>query len=297
MWRDYLVLCKPGIIMGNLIAAGAGYFLAAQGHVQFGVLFSVLLGTALVIASGCVLNNYIDRDIDSKMRRTQYRLRMFARVGTRPALVFGATIGSLGLMVLAWGTNVLAVGFAALGFWVYVVLYSLVYKRSSIHGTLIGSLSGACPPIIGYVAARGQFDTGAVILLATFCFWQIPHSYAIAIYRFDDYKAANIPVLPVAVGVQKARKHMIAYIIAFAAAVLMLSLFGYTGAFYSLIMGSISLYWLYLAKVGYQVEAEQQLWAKRQFMLSIIAITAFSILISLDYVLSGPAQSLILLQS
>lgn len=287
MWRDYWILSKPGIISGNLIAAGAGYCLAAQGRVEFAVLLPMLLGTALVIASGCVLNNYIDRDIDQKMRRTRYRLRMFARVGARSALVFAATAGSLGLLLLAWSTNVLALGFAALGFWVYVVLYSLVYKRSSIHGTLIGSLSGACPPIIGYVAARGQFDSGAAILLATFCFWQIPHSYAIAIYRFADYKAANIPVLPIAEGVQKARRHMIGYIIAFAAAVLMLSLFGYTGAFYALIMGAISLYWLYLAKVGYCVEAEQQRWAKRQFVFSIVAITAFSILISLDYVLTA----------
>lgn len=284
MLRSYLKLAKPGIISGNLIAATAGYFLAAQGNIN-ATLLAVMLGTSLVVASGCVFNNYIDRDIDQKMRRTRYRIDLINSVGVRQLLIYASLLGVFGFVGLAYFTNWLATGFALLGFAVYVGLYSLKYKRSSIYGTLIGSLSGACPPIIGYVAVTNQFDVGAAILLATFCFWQIPHSYAIAIYRFDDYKAADIPVLPIAQGVQKARRHMIGYIIAFAAASLMLSVCGYVGAVYTLVMGSISLYWLYLAKVGYQAE-NQQLWAKKVFIFSIVAIVTFSALISLDYVLN-----------
>ncbi len=280
--KDYILLTKPGIIMGNLIAAASGFFLASRGNIDLICLFSVLLGTSLVIASGCVLNNAIDRDIDRKMSRTKNRALASGRIAVSRALPYGFVLGSLGFLLLALNTNAMAVFFAALGFVVYVGLYSLRYKRSSIYGTLIGSLSGACPPVIGYVAVTNQFDVGGAILLMTFCLWQIPHSYAIAIYRFEDYRAAKIPVLPIEQGIQAARRHMIAYIIGFAVAALMLTYYGYVGNLYALIMGGCSLYWLYLAKIGYQPDNEQ-LWARKLFVFSIVIIVAFSVLISIDF--------------
>ncbi len=116
-----------------------------------------------------------------------------------------------------------------MGFVVYVGVYSLYMKRHSVYGTLIGSLSGAAPPVIGYCAVTGDFDSGAAILLAIFSLWQMPHSYAIAIFRFKDYQAANIPVLPVVKGISVAKNHITLYIIAFAVATLMLTLGGYAG--------------------------------------------------------------------
>lgn len=280
--KDYLLLTKPGIIMGNLIAASSGFFLASRGNIDVALLVFVLLGTSLVIASGCVLNNAIDRDIDCKMNRTKNRALASGRLSVATAVVYGLLLGFLGFATLILQTNWVAVFFAALGFVVYVGLYSLRYKRSSVYGTLIGSLSGACPPVIGYVAVTNQFDIGAAILLLTFCLWQIPHSYAIAIYRFEDYRAAKIPVFPIEQGIQAARRHMIAYIIGFAIAALMLTYHGYVGNLYALIMGGCSLYWLYLAKIGYQPENERQ-WARKLFVFSIVIIVAFSVLISVDF--------------
>ncbi len=282
MFKDYLLLTKPGIIMGNLIAAASGFFLASRGNIDGSTLLFVLLGTSLVIASGCVLNNAIDRDIDRKMSRTRNRALALGRLKVSTAVIYGLILGVLGFLTLALKSNWLAVFFAGLGFSVYVGLYSLYYKRSSVYGTLIGSLSGACPPVIGYVAVTNQFDIGGVILLLTFCLWQIPHSYAIAIYRFEDYRSAKIPVLPIEQGIQAARRHMIGYIIGFAIAALMLTYHGYVGNLYALIMGGGSLYWLYLAKIGYQPENEQQ-WAKKLFVFSIVIIVTFSVLISVDF--------------
>lgn len=268
--------------MGNLIAASSGFFLASRGNIDGAMLFFVLLGTSLVIASGCVLNNVIDRDIDKKMNRTRGRALASGRLAVSYATVYGILLGIMGFVTLLLQTNLMAVLFAGLGFMVYVGLYSLRYKRSTVYGTLIGSLSGACPPVIGYVAVTNQFDVGAAIILLTFCLWQIPHSYAIVIYRFEDYRAANIPVLPIKQGIQAARRHMIAYIIGFAVAALMLTYYGYVGHWYALIIGGCSLYWLYLAKIGYQPDNEQ-LWARKLFVFSIVIIVAFSVLISLDF--------------
>ncbi|PID65606.1 MAG: protoheme IX farnesyltransferase [Gammaproteobacteria bacterium] len=282
MFKDYLFVTKPGIIVGNLIAAASGFFLASRGNIDALTLLFVLLGMSLVIASGCVLNNTIDRDIDRKMSRTRNRALASGRLVVSTTVVYGVILGLLGFVTLALKTNWLTVFFAGLGFFVYVGLYSLYYKRSSVYGTLIGSLSGACPPVIGYVSVTNRFDIGAVILLLTFCLWQIPHSYAIAIYRFEDYRAAKIPVLPIEQGIQVARRHMIGYIIGFAVAALMLTYHGYVGNLYALIMGGGSLYWLYLAKIGYQ-PANEQLWAKKLFVFSIVIIVMFSVLISIDF--------------
>lgn len=275
--------------MGNLIAASSGFFLASQGNINIALLIGMWLGTTLVIASGCVLNNIVDRDIDKKMRRTRNRSVAAGRISVTSALWYGIAIGALGFYTLVVMTNWLAVLFAAIGFVVYVGLYTLWSKRSTVYGTLIGSLSGACPPVIGYVSVANEFDMGAAIILLTFCLWQIPHSYAIAIYRFDDYVAAQIPVFPIEQGVKAARKQMIAYIIGFAIAALALSYTGYVGYWYALVIGAGSLYWLYLAKIGYQPDNEQG-WARRVFVFSIVIIVAFSVLISVDFRHQGSQQ-------
>ncbi|XPE52237.1 UbiA family prenyltransferase [Shigella flexneri] len=166
-----------------------------------------------MVASGCVFNNYIDRDIDCIMERTKNRALVKGLIApayrscTPPRSALRAlhcsTLGPIRWPLLA-----------VLGFIVYVGVYSLYMKRHSVYGTLVGSLSGAAPPVIGYCAVSGQFDSRRAILLAIFSLWQMPHSYAIAIFRFKDYQAANIPVLPVVKGIPVAKIHITLYILA-----------------------------------------------------------------------------------
>jgi len=293
MFKDLLALTKPGIIFGNLIASVSGFLLAAQGNVDFFLLAMMVIGTTLVIASGCIFNNYIDRDIDQKMARTQDRALAQGRVSGSLALSLGTITGALGFYTLYAGTNTMALLFGVIGFIVYVGFYTLRYKRSSVYGTLVGSLSGACPPVIGYVSVTGSFDLGAAILLVTFCFWQIPHSYAIAICRYNDYKAANIPVLPVEQGLDAARFHMYFYIMGFALAALLLAERGYAGTIYTLVISLMSLYWLYLVKAGNKFQDEVA-WGRKLFVFSIVTITVFSILISVDYVVQPAGQTVVL---
>ena len=281
MIKPYLQLTKPGIIRGNLVAAVGGFFLASQGQIDWPLLLAVCLGTTFVVASGCVFNNYIDRDIDSVMKRTCQRELVQKVIPVSYALLWACILGVSGFAILFYYTSLVAFFFALLGFVVYVGFYSLYYKRHSLHGTLVGALSGACPPVIGYCAVSLQFDIGSAILFLTFCIWQIPHSYAIAIYRFEDYKAAAIPVLPIQAGIDRARYHIIAYIIAFAIASLALTYLGYAGSWYALGMGLLSLYWLYIAKVGFQKMPAEQ-WGKQLMLFSIVCIMAFCLLISVD---------------
>lgn len=155
------------------------------------------------------------------MERTKNRVLVKGLISPTVSLVYATLLGIAGFMLLWFGANPLACWLSVMGFVVYVGIYSLYMKRHSVYGTLIGSLSGAAPPVIGYCAVTNEFDSGALILLAIFSLWQMPHSYAIAIFRFKDYQAANIPVLPVVKRISVAKNHITLYIIAFAVATLM----------------------------------------------------------------------------
>ncbi|WP_127959603.1 heme o synthase [Serratia microhaemolytica] len=282
MIKQYLQVTKPGIIFGNLISVVGGFLLAAKGSIDYRLFFASLLGVSLVVASGCVFNNYIDRDIDKKMERTKNRVLVQGLIKPHISLIYATLLGITGFVLLYTLANPLAMWLAVMGFVVYVGVYSLYMKRHSVYGTLIGSLSGAAPPVIGYCAVTQSFDMGALILLAIFSLWQMPHSYAIAIFRFKDYQAANIPVLPVVKGISVAKNHIILYILAFMVATLMLTLGGYAGYKYLAVAAAVSLWWLGMALRGYKTENDG-IWARKLFAFSIVAIISLSVMMSVDF--------------
>ncbi len=292
MIKQYLQVTKPGIIFGNLISVIGGFLLAANGSIDYSLFIATLFGVSLVVASGCVFNNVIDRDIDKKMERTKNRVLVRGLISLKVTLAYAALLGIAGFALLYIAANPLAMWLAVMGFIVYVGVYSLYMKRHSVYGTLIGSLSGAAPPVIGYCAVSNQFDAGALILLLIFSLWQMPHSYAIAIFRFKDYQAANIPVLPVVKGISVAKHHITLYILAFMIATLMLSLGGYAGYKYLVVAAAVSLWWLGMALSGYKNLNDDRVWAKKLFVFSIVAITSLSVMMSIDSI--TPAQEAML---
>ena len=292
MIKNYFFVTKPGIVFGNLISAAGGFFLASKGQVDIPVLLSTIIGISLVVASGCVFNNCIDRNIDRKMSRTCDRVLAKRLMSPKVAVSYASLLGIVGTILLCAVTNTISVAIILVGFAIYVCVYSLYVKRSSVYGVLIGSLAGAAPPLAGYCTVTNRFDMGALILLSIFVLWQMPHAYAIAIFRFNDYTAAAIPVLPVKQGILAAKKHIIGYILAFMAAVLMLTLCGYTGYSYLAVAAVFCLSWLYMAWSGYKT-SDDRLWAKKQFALSILTIFALSIMMSIDFTV--PAAPIMLL--
>lgn len=249
--KTYCLLTKPGIILGNIITMVAGYTLASRGKVNPWIFFITLVGLSLIIASACVFNNYIDRDFDKKMTRTKNRALALGLISGKNAILFACGLGFLGAFLLIFFVNLLTTAIALFGFFVYVILYSFS-KYRSIHGTLIGSVAGAIPPVVGYCAACNHFDLAAFILFTMVALWQMPHFFAIAIYRLDEYAAAAIPVLPVKKGIRTTKIHMIFYIIAFISVCLLLTVFEYTGYIYLLVAVSFGLFWLGLCLKGFR---------------------------------------------
>ena len=280
--KDYLLLAKPGIILGNLVSAAAGFFLAARGDVHPALLVPTLLGVSLTVASGSVLNNIVDRNTDRKMTRTQNRALPRGAISPGAAFFYGLLLGAAGIALLGSSTNIVTVVIVAAGLAIYVGLYSLWLKPLSVHSSLIGSLAGSAPALAGYCAVSKSFDTGALILLFIFSLWQMPHCYAIAVFRYGDYAAAGIPVLPVKQGIPSTIKHVLAYMLAFMAATLMLTLFGYTGYTYVAVATVMNGIWLRVAWSGFRT-ARERVWARKLFVSSILILAVLCVMMSIDY--------------
>lgn len=283
MIKDYYFITKPGIIGGNAITVVAGFLLASRGDINWLLLFVTLAGLSLVVASGCVFNNYIDSDIDALMKRTKNRPMAQGRISHRSALVYASVLGLIGLGVLYFYTNFLAMAAALVGLFVYVVVYSLWLKRRSIYGTIIGSMSGAIPPVVGYLAVSNSIDPGAVILFFILALWQMPHSFAIAIYRLSDYINASIPVLPAEKGIYMTKVHMLIYVAFFVMASLALSVFGYAGQLYFYVMILFGLVWFLLCVKGFFIKTtDNKNWARSMYLFSIIIIVMFCLAILVE---------------
>lgn len=281
-YKTFLELTKPGIIFGNLFTAIAGFFLASNATaIDYSILVKSIIGVSLIIACGCVINNCYDQDIDCLMERTQRRPLPQKLLSTQTALFFALILLILGCICLYY-VNLIALVIALVGLFFYSIIYTMLFKRKTIYGTLIGSISGATPPVIGYVAASGRLDLGALLLFLILTAWQMPHSYAIGIFRFNDYKNAKIPLLPIVKGISATKWHMLFWIILFAIFNVMLTLSGYIGYGYLVVAMLLSLIWLYIAFKGFDPSNNDISWAKKMFFFSIIAITLLSITIIID---------------
>lgn len=278
--RTYYYLTKPGIVYGNALMAAAGYFFGAHGSPSLAVFVAMLLGICAVMASACVYNNVIDRDIDLKMERTKKRAVPTGTVSAFHALIFANVLLVIGIILLVFGANPLTALVAAGGHIAYVVLYGIA-KRKTVHGTLVGTLSGSTPPVIGYVAATGQLDLAALLLFLVLVAWQMPHFYAIAIFRRDDYANAGIPVLSVVKGLDATRKQIIAYVALLVLATIALGVYGGVSLLGTMIVILAGLYWLYVCLQRVE-QGEVIGWARKQFGWSLILLLIMAATWSLD---------------
>ncbi len=193
MLRTYYELVKPGIIYGNMLSATAGFFLAAPAALWGWTYPMMLLGLSCIIGCGCVLNNYHDRAIDARMERTKNRALVLGQVSTHAVFIYAGVLGALGIATLYYFTTPVALEAALFAAAVYVLLYTPL-KPKSAHALFIGAVAGAIPPVVGYTAVTGRLDGYAVLLFLLLYVWQLPHFMAIATYRYEEYKAAAIPL-------------------------------------------------------------------------------------------------------
>ena len=197
--KDYIALTKPRITWLILMSTGVGYFFGAQGGApgwHWLTLLHTIIGTGLIASGTAALNQWYERDADSKMRRTQARPLPAGRLDAGRALAFAIAISVAGFAELWFGANPLCALLGLITLLTYLFVYTPLKQRSP-HSTTVGSIPGAMPPLIGFAAASGTLTWHAWILFAILLLWQFPHFYAIAWMYKEDYARAGIRMLPV----------------------------------------------------------------------------------------------------
>jgi len=254
-WRDYYEMCKPRVVMLMILTSLVGMFLAVPGMVPLDVLIFGNVGIALVASSGAVVNHFIDRKIDIKMKRTHNRPLPQGRVGSAQTIIFAVAIGILGMAILLFWVNPLCAWLTLGSFIGYAFIYTGYLKHATPQNIVIGGLSGAMPPLLGWSAVTGTIEPEALILVLIIFAWTPPHFWALAIHRKDEYAKSGVPMLPVTHGEQVTKVHIIFYAGTLLVVSSMPYFFGMSGIFFlasAMILGAGFLFysWLLMLKPG-----------------------------------------------
>lgn len=210
-WHDFYEMCKPRVVMLMLLTSLVGMFLAVPGMVPLDVLILGNLGIALVASAGAVVNHVIDRKIDVLMKRTHNRPLAQGRVNLKYATLFAVAIGVAGVTILMLWVNPLCAWLTLGSFVGYAFIYTGYLKHATPQNIVIGGLSGAMPPLLGWSAVTGTIEADALILVFIIFAWTPPHFWALAIHRKDEYAKSEVPMLPVTHGEHVTKIHIIVY--------------------------------------------------------------------------------------
>lgn len=282
-WRDYYEMTKPRVVMMMILTAMVGMFLAVPGMVPLDALLWGNVGIALVASAGAVVNHLIDHRIDTIMQRTLKRPIPQGKVTPTQALLFACAICLSGMAILMWLVNPLCAWLTLASFVGYAIIYTGWLKRATPQNIVIGGLSGAMPPLLGWTAVTGTVEDGGLLLVLIIFAWTPPHFWPLAIHRKNDYAKTNIPMLPVTHGEALTKLHTLLYTIIMLVVSVMPYLTGMSGVFYlmsALVLGAGFLYHSINLMVTKRPQAAMQ-----TFRFSIFYLIALFIVLLIDHYL------------
>jgi protoheme IX farnesyltransferase len=280
-WRDYLELCKPRVVALMLLTVVVGMYLATPGWVALPALLASLLGIGFCAGSAAAINHLVDKRIDAIMARTRKRPVAQGKVSVKQALYFALILGVLGLGILVWFVNMLTATLTFVTLIGYAGIYTGYLKRATPQNIVIGGLAGAAPPLLGWTAVTNQLDPQAFLLVLIIFTWTPPHFWALAIYRFEEYKHAEIPMLPVTHGIPFTKLNVLLYTILLSVASVLPFVIGMSGYLYLIGAVLLSLRFLYWAITLYH--NEQPIVAIRTFRFSIVYLMMLFVFLLIDH--------------
>ena len=282
-WRDYYEMTKPRVVMMMILTAMVGMFLAVPGMVPLDALLWGNVGIALVASAGAVVNHLIDHRIDTIMQRTLKRPIPQGKVTPTQALLFACAICISGMAILMWLVNPLCAWLTLASFVGYAIIYTGWLKRATPQNIVIGGLSGAMPPLLGWTAVTGTVEDGGLLLVLIIFAWTPPHFWPLAIHRKNDYAKTDIPMLPITHGDAITKLHTLLYTIIMLVVSVMPYLTGMSGVFYlvsALVLGAGFLYHSINLMVTKRPQAAMQ-----TFRFSIFYLIALFIVLLIDHYL------------
>lgn len=201
LWRDFLEMTKPKVVLLMLITAWVGMALAPKGDAAVVGMIVGTLGIAALAAAGAAFNHLLDRQLDQRMARTHRRPMATGRVSLHQGLAFAATLTISGFVMLYAWVNALTAWLTLASMVGYAVIYTVFLKRATPQNIVIGGLAGAMPPLLGWTSVSGQVGSMPLLLVLIIFAWTPPHFWALAIHRIKDYQNADVPMMPVTHGI------------------------------------------------------------------------------------------------
>lgn len=284
-WRDYIELCKPRVVALMLLTVIVGMYLATPGWVALSTLLATLVGIGCCAGSAAAINHLVDKRIDGIMARTRQRPVAVGRVSVKQALYFASLMGVLGLTILIVFVNSLTAFLSFITLIGYAGIYTGYLKRATPQNIVIGGLAGAAPPLLGWTAITNQLDPQALLLVLIIFTWTPPHFWALAIYRFEDYKHAEIPMLPVTHGIAFTKLNILLYTILLLVVSVLPFVVGMSGWLYltaALLLGLRFLHWAWVL-----YKSEQAIVAMRTFRFSIVYLMLLFVFLLIDHYVRG----------
>ncbi len=282
-WRQFLDLTKPRVTLLAVFCAVIGMFLATPGMVEPVILIAGAAGIWILAGAAFAVNCLIEQRIDAQMARTRARPMARGELSTTQALVFAALLGLIGSALLYWLVNPLTMWLTLATFLGYAFIYTMLLKPTTPQNIVIGGLSGAMPPLLGWVAVTGEIAPEAVLLVLIIFVWTPPHFWALALYRVEDYKRSGLPMLPVTHGSEFTRLHIFLYTILLTATTALPYVIRMSGALYlasALALGGGFMWYAWKLYRNYS-----DAWAKKTFTYSLWYLAAlFAALLADHYV-------------
>ena len=242
----YLRLTKPRIVMLLVVTTIPAMILAEGGMPSPWLVLATVVGGSVVAGGANALNMYFDRDIDEMMLRTRGRPVPAGQIEGETAALFGLGLGLGGFLFLQFAVNLLAALLTLGAFAFYVIVYTLLLKRSTPLNIVIGGAAGAMPPVIGWAAVTGEVSLAALLMFAIVTAWTPPHFWALSLNYSSDYRRAGVPMLPVVAGPDETKRQILVYSVGLVIITLMLAAWGGAGALYlasAAVLGVLFLYY------------------------------------------------------
>tara|TARA_B100000927_G_scaffold211570_1_gene172240 strand:- start:229 stop:1095 length:867 start_codon:yes stop_codon:yes gene_type:complete len=282
---SFIELCKPKIVLLLTVTALVGMLLTVEFYSNVFDSMASLLGFALLAASSAALNQIFDRESDKNMARTKGRPLASGEISLFQALTFTAILLFVGSSLLLYFSNLMTLMITTFGFIFYSLVYTIYLKWATPQNIVIGGLSGALPPLIGWTAVTNEISLLPLILVLVIFLWTPPHFWPLAIDRLEEYKKEGVPMMPIAKGVTRTKKEMVVYAVLLLGASLAPFFYGLTGLFYLISTTALNLYFIYLC-IAYLGDKENTLSMKIfnfsvQYMLLFFLATYIDFLIKL----------------
>jgi heme o synthase len=280
--RDYIILCKPRVVLLMLLTSWAGMYLATDQTIPLWLWVNATLGIALMSGASATLNHIIDHRVDAVMDRTKSRPLASGKLSLRAAWIFAWIQALIGFLILYIGVNHLCAILTLLAAIGYAGVYSLYLKRATSQNIVIGGLAGAMPPLLGWTAVSGQLDAGGWLLVLIIFSWTPAHFWALCLHRFNDYKKIDIPMLPITHGIPFTKLNIVLYSLLTVACSLLPYAIGMSGELYliSVLLLDAGLM-AYALKLQFAVDDNQI--ALKTFHYSLIYLTGLFLVILLDH--------------